>query len=60
MDKYQKSIQALKSNYPSENYTMLREAVDIAIEVLTEKSEAITDPKEILIRKDNSWIYLNL
>jgi hypothetical protein len=52
MDKYQKSIQALKSNYPSENYTMLREAVDIAIEVLTEKSESLTENLDHLTRKE--------
>ena len=34
MSKYQDAIDAIKSNYPTENYTILREGLDLAIEVL--------------------------
>lgn len=34
MDKYQEAIQAIKSNYPPSNYTMLREGLDLAIQAL--------------------------
>lgn len=36
---YQEAIEVIKSNYPPENYTMLREALDLAIELLSEKAE---------------------
>lgn len=36
---YQEAIEVIKSNYPPENYTMLREALDLSIELLTEKVE---------------------
>ena len=35
-DQIEKHIKAIKNNYPTENYTMLREALDYAI-VLMEK-----------------------
>ena len=34
MDKYEEAIEAIKSNYPPDNYTILREGLDLAIEVL--------------------------
>lgn len=34
---YQDAIEAIKKNYPPENYTILREALDLAIKVLEEK-----------------------
>lgn len=39
----EEAIRVLKSNYPSSCYTMLREAVDLAIEALTD------DPDEVVI-----------
>lgn len=33
----QEAIEIIKKNYPPENYTMLREALDLAIECLSEK-----------------------
>lgn len=36
---YKLAIESIKSNYPPENYTMLREALDLAIKVLAEKAE---------------------
>jgi hypothetical protein len=33
------AIQIIKSNYPSENYTLLREALDLAIELLEDKDK---------------------
>jgi uncharacterized protein (DUF433 family) len=33
------AIEVIKSNYPHENYTMLREALDLAIRVLEEDSK---------------------
>ena len=38
---YQEAIEVIKSNYPPENYTMLREALDLAIKVLSEKSKGV-------------------
>lgn len=37
MNKYQEAIKAIKSNYPPSNYSMLREALDLAI-ILLEKA----------------------
>jgi hypothetical protein len=31
---YKEAIHAIKSNYPPENYTILREALDLSINVL--------------------------
>lgn len=33
------AIEAIKANYPPENYTMLREALDLAIKLLEEDSK---------------------
>jgi hypothetical protein len=35
----QEAIEAIKANYPTSNYTMLREALDMAIESLSKKTE---------------------
>lgn len=34
---YKEAIETIKSNFPPENYTMLREALETAIKVLEEK-----------------------
>jgi len=34
MNKYQEAIKTIKSNYPDSRYSMLREALDLSIEVL--------------------------
>lgn len=34
MNKYQEAIEIIKKNYPDSGYTMLRKALDLAIEVL--------------------------
>lgn len=34
---YEQAIKTIKSNYPPEQYTMLREALDLAIDVLQGK-----------------------
>lgn len=39
MMEYKEAISVIKSNYPTENYTMLREALDIAIELLEKASQ---------------------
>ena len=31
---HQEAIEVIRSNYPPENYTMLREALDLAIKLL--------------------------
>lgn len=36
---YEEAIKAIKSNYPPERYTMLREALDLAITVLEAESK---------------------
>lgn len=38
MNKYIEAIEVLKKNYPDKSFSMLREAVDIAIKVLQEKA----------------------
>jgi hypothetical protein len=35
----EKAIEAIKNNYPPENYTMLREGLTLAIQALQEKKE---------------------
>lgn len=37
--KAKEAIEVLKANYPDSRYTMLREAVNIAIEVLKKQAE---------------------
>lgn len=34
---YEEAIQTIKLNYPPENYTMLREALDLSIKLLEER-----------------------
>lgn len=34
---YKEAIEVIRSNYPPSNYTMLREALDLAIKILEEK-----------------------
>jgi hypothetical protein len=36
---YKEAIEAIKKNYPPENYSLLREALDIAITLLEKESE---------------------
>lgn len=36
---YKKAIQVIKSNYPPENYTLLREALNLAIKLLEKEDE---------------------
>ena len=33
-NKYEEAIEAIKANYPPSNYTMLREGLNLAIEIL--------------------------
>jgi hypothetical protein len=35
----EKAIEAIKNNFPPENYTMLREGLTLAIEIMQEKQE---------------------
>lgn len=39
MMNYKDAIKVIMSNYPPENYTLLREALDLAVELLEEKME---------------------
>lgn len=39
---YQEAIEVIKKNYPPENYTRLREALDLAVEALDD-AEALRD-----------------
>lgn len=38
---YVEAIKAIKSNYPPEKYTMLREALDLAIKLLEKEAESV-------------------
>lgn len=38
-EKIRQHISAIQKNYPPENYTMLREALDYCLELLKEKEE---------------------
>jgi hypothetical protein len=42
---YENVIKIIKSNYPTENYTMLRKALDICLELLNEKIVNDTEEK---------------
>ena len=44
MDKYKEAIQAIKSNYPPSNYTMLRDGLDLAIKAL--EKQIPKEPRE--------------
>jgi len=37
LTRYQEAIEAIKSNYPTAGYSMLREALDLALELLTKE-----------------------
>ena len=43
----QEAIETIEANYPPENYSMLREALDIAIAVLKEQEARVLDWDEI-------------
>lgn len=43
---YSEAIKVIKSNYPPENYTRLREALDLAMNVLEEKSRLDANDKK--------------
>lgn len=48
------AIEAINANYPPENYTMLREALDMAIAMLKEQ-----EAKSPVVRKKNGyWDYV--
>lgn len=47
---YKEAIEIIKSNYPSERYTLLREALDLAIESM----QAITKLNEEYKRIDSA------
>lgn len=55
------AIEVIKCNYPSENYTRLREALDMAIEALENEKQTpkkpinLTCPNCGFDRIDNSW-----
>ena len=55
------AIEAIKCNYPPENYTRLREALDMAIESLENEKQIpkkpinLTCPNCGFDRIDNSW-----
>ena len=55
----EEAINAIKSNYPSENYTILREALDMAIEALgkqvPKKPIELNCPRCRFNGIDNSW-----
>lgn len=36
---YEEAIEVIKNNYPPEKYSMLREALDLAMEVLSQQVE---------------------
>lgn len=44
---YKQAIEAIKANYPPENYTMLRKALDLAIKLLEEDSEKAEKVKDL-------------
>lgn len=48
MDEYKEAIDAIRANYPPENYTILREGLDLAIITLKKQipKELITITKE--------------
>ena len=43
MIKYEEAINAIKSNYPPENYTILREGLDMAIKALEKQIPKMPD-----------------
>ena len=55
------AIEAIKCNYPPENYTRLREALDMAIEALENEKQTPKKPINLTCptcgfdRIDNSW-----
>lgn len=61
MDKYKEAIQAIKSNYPPSNYTMLRDSLDLAIEALEKQIANMVDlsiPSSIILSTHGfMWIY---
>ena len=50
----QEAIETIEANYPSEKYSMLREALDMAIALLKEKEARVLDWDEI---KDYPVVY---
>jgi hypothetical protein len=48
---YKEAIEAIKANYPPENYSILREALDLAIIVLQEKVDESVNKDDFKGRK---------
>ena len=46
----QEAIETIEANYPPENYTMLREALDMAIDMLKNQ-----EPVKPVVRKGTIW-----
>lgn len=54
------AIEVLKKNYPDPCYSLLREAVDVAIEVLSKEQESYEDKlKEIADELSEKFAYMN-
>lgn len=54
----QEAIDAIKANYPDERYTVLCEALDMAIEALKEQDPKVMSLKELEETKDPVFIEL--
>jgi hypothetical protein len=54
---YQEAIKVIKNHYPTENYTRLREALDLAIKVLEEKTSELKDSLEAQKNYDEEGIF---
>ena len=56
----QEAIETLKSNYPSSNYSMLRDAVDLAIAALEKQVEYSSINEELSAKGDNAKTNLEI
>lgn len=56
----QEAIETLKSNYPSSNYSMLRDAVDLAIVALEKQIEYNSINEELSAKGDNAKTNLEI
>jgi hypothetical protein len=52
MNKYELAIDAIRKNYPDERYSMLREGLDTALEVLENKDKNLNEAIDFFTSED--------
>lgn len=55
---YKEAVETIKAHYPDERYTMLREALDIAINALKQEEPRLMKPEEVAKADDGTVVWV--